>query len=98
MTTADDSGPVACAAAAEILEASLLIADGWEQRTVSDPNRIAELEELYVSLGFETVVRGIDPDSFDETCNTCAITACSTYLALFTRKPEVQRTGASRAE
>jgi hypothetical protein len=96
VTTADAPGPVACAAAVEILEASVLIADGWEQRTITDPNRIGELEELYTSLGFETIVKGLDPDSFDETCNSCAISACSTYLALFTRKPAAQRVETTR--
>lgn len=71
----------------------MLVADGWEQRTVTDPGRIGELEELYVSLGFETVTKGLDPASFGEACNTCAVEACSTYVALFTRKQQAQRTG-----
>jgi len=30
----------------------------------------------------------MDPASFGDACNTCAATACSTYVALFTRKQQ----------
>jgi len=46
-----------------------------------------ELVDLYEDLGFETMTTGLDPSSFGEACTTCAVTACSTYVALFTRKP-----------
>ena len=87
------SEPVYCAAGIEILGALDLASEGWERRTVTDPDRIGELEELYRSLGFETMTTGLNPSSFGEACTTCAITACSTYVALFTRKQEDQRTG-----
>ncbi len=64
-----------------------LIADGWEQRTVTDPTRIGDLETLYRELGFETRTVGMDPSSFGEACTSCAITACTTYVAIFTRRP-----------
>ena len=81
------SEPVYCSEGIEILRAPDLAADGWEQRTVTDPGRIVELEELYASLGFETQTAGLDPSSFSEACTTCAVTACTAYVALFTRKP-----------
>jgi hypothetical protein len=80
------SEPVYCSEGIEILRAPDLAADGWEQRTVTDPGRITELEELYASLGFETHTAGLDPSSFSEACTSCAVTACTAYVALFTRK------------
>lgn len=80
------SEPVYCSAGITVLGAPALEAEGWEQRTVSDAVRIEELEELYAGLGFETKTTGLDPQSFSEACNDCAVTACPTYIALFTRK------------
>ncbi len=88
MNQADGAEPVYCSTGIQILRAPNLAATGWEQRTVTDPARIAELEELYSSLGFETMTTGLDPSSFGEACTTCAVTACATYVALFTRKQE----------
>ncbi len=87
MNRVDGSEPVYCSEGIQILRAPSLAAEGWEQRTVTDPSRIAELQDLYTSLGFETMTTGLDPSSFGEACTTCAVTACSTYVALFTRKP-----------
>ncbi|MCZ7533708.1 MAG: hypothetical protein M5U23_09915 [Acidimicrobiia bacterium] len=77
---------VYCATEVVVLNEDELLAAGWMQRTVTDPNRIGELEELYQSVGFETTVVPLDPDSFGDSCNDCAVTACAEYLALFTRK------------
>lgn len=86
MSQAPDSPPVYCAEEIVVLRASSLTDAGWEQRTITDPSRITELEELYSSLGFETTTTELDPESFDEACTACAETACSTYRALFTRR------------
>ncbi len=88
MNPADGSEPVYCSAGIEILGAPGLAAAGWERRTVTDPVRIAELEELYSSLGFETMTTGLDPASVGEACTTCAVSACATYVALFTRRQD----------
>ncbi len=88
MTQPDGTAPVYCSLGIEILQAPDLAAEGWERRTVTDPARISELEDLYHSLGFETLTTGLDPASFGQACTTCAVTACSTYVALFTRKQE----------
>ncbi len=96
MTQLDE--PIYCSAGVMILQAADLAADGWERRTVTDPGRVGELEELYLSLGFETMTTGLDPESFVEACNTCATDACSTYVALFTRKREAQPAGTSEPE
>ena len=77
-----------CSEEIQVLRGPALAEEGWTQRTVSDATRIEELEELYSSLGFETKTTAIDPTSFGEACAACAETACSNYIALFTRKPE----------
>ncbi len=84
------SEPVYCSESIVVLRAPSLTAEGWEQRTVTDPTRIAELEDVYASLGFETTTTPLDPATFGEACTTCAETACSTYKALFTRKPRTE--------
>ncbi|GBD84968.1 hypothetical protein BMS3Abin02_01362 [bacterium BMS3Abin02] len=89
MSETEGSEPVYCSEGIQILRALEAADEGWERRTVTDPARIAELEELYSSLGFETMVTGLDPSSFGEACTSCAVTACSEYVALFTRKRDV---------
>ena len=84
----EQTEPVYCSEGVQILRAPDLAEGGWQQRTVTDRSRVGELEELYASLGFETTMAGLDPSSFTAACTTCAVTACSTYVALFTRKPE----------
>lgn len=86
MSEAHDSPPVYCSEEIVVLRASSLTEQGWDRRTITDPSCIAELEELYVSLGFETTTTELDPASFNSACNTCAETACSTYQALYTRR------------
>ena len=88
MTRADSSDPVYCSESIQVLKGPALAAQGWQQRTVTDPARISELQDLYDSLGFETKTTGLDPASFGTACTSCAETACSTYVALSTRKPD----------
>ena len=88
MSQPDASEAIYCSVGVQILRAPELAADGWERRTVTDPARIGELEELYTDMGFETKTTGLDPASFGLACTSCAVTACSTYVALFTRKQE----------
>jgi len=89
MSHDDGSDAIYCSAGVQILEAPALAAEGWERRTVTDPGRIAELEDLYTNLGFETTTAVLDPASFGEACTTCAVSACTLYVALFTRKKDV---------
>lgn len=86
MNTTEEAEPVYCSEGVQILRTPQLVEGGWKQRTVTDPSRIGELEELYASLGFETTTTGLDPSSFSDACTTCAVTACSVYVALFTRE------------
>lgn len=86
MSETAESAPIYCTAGVKILRVDDLVAAGWERRTVTDPAKAAELEALYASLGFETMTTGLDPSSFGEECTTCAVTACATYVAVFTRE------------
>lgn len=87
MNVTQETEPVYCSEGIQILRAPVLVDEGWNRRTVTDPQRMDELVDLYEDLGFETMTTGLDPSSFGEACTTCAVTACSTYVALFTRKP-----------
>ncbi len=63
-----------------------LEAGGWERRFEVDMARVEELEELYRSLGYEVRVRSVVPESFGPQCAGCALTACSRYVELYTRR------------
>ena len=93
MNHGDGSEAIYCSSGVQILEAPTLAAEGWERRTVTDPGRIAELEDLYTNLGFETTTAVLDPESFGEACTTCAVSACAMYVALFTRKEHANTSG-----
>jgi len=88
MSEADDSEPVSCTDEIKVLAGTAPAEQGWEQRTVGDPTRIGELEQLYTSIGFETKTTKLDPTSFGSACTGCVETACSNYIALFTRDQE----------
>lgn len=81
-----ESHPLPCSQGVAISRARELAAEGWEQRTVSDPRRIADIEEGYADLGLETLTTGLDPTTAGAACTSCAVTACGTYVALFTRQ------------
>lgn len=66
-----------------------LAAEGWERRCVSDPKRAPELEELYLSLGFEVKLEHTTPTAFPGDCEACA-TSCATKIFVFTRKKREQ--------
>ncbi|MCL1599819.1 MAG: hypothetical protein M3094_11585, partial [Actinomycetia bacterium] len=68
MNPTGGSEPIYCSTGVQVLKAPTLEAEGWEQRTVTDPERITELEDLYTSLGFDTTTTPLDPDSFGDAC------------------------------
>ena len=63
-------------------------AAGWARRFDADSARVEELEELYRSLGYEVWVRALAPESFGPQCAGCALSACSRYVELYTRRVE----------
>ncbi len=64
-----------------------LLAAGWQRRTMTDPSRANELVELYTSLGFEVKIQDLAKEDFGSGCETCAESACKSYVLLYTRRP-----------
>jgi hypothetical protein len=64
-----------------------LVAQGWERRFMADPLQVKEATRLYKELGFEVHQEPVKPDEFNAVCAECSLTACKTYLTIYTRKP-----------
>ncbi len=62
-----------------------LEAAGWQRRFEADAARVDEVVELYTSLGCEVTTRALAPQSFAPECASCALTACSRYVEIYTR-------------
>lgn len=63
-----------------------LLADGWERRQLADPQRAAEVTELYKTLGFEVLAKELTESDFGDACKTCAVAGCQGYVMIYTRK------------
>lgn len=63
-----------------------LEAAGWQRRFEADAARVDEVVELYTSLGCEVTTRALAPKSFAPECASCALTACSRYVEVYTRR------------
>jgi hypothetical protein len=63
-----------------------LLAEGWVRRNMVEPRRSEELIELYESLGLEVLVQAPEGSEFGEKCQACAVTACSSYILIYTRR------------
>jgi len=62
-----------------------LLAQGWKQRNLTDPERIEEVTELYESVGFEVRAESLKASDFGSECSSCAASACTNYVLLYTR-------------
>lgn len=76
-TAGDDRGVQAKAA---------LLAEGWERRHMTDPDRAAEAAEMYARAGYEVRVEALEPSDFGAGCSSCASTVCAAFVVLYTRK------------
>jgi len=65
--------------------------EGWQRRFEADATRTGELVDLYSDLGYEVTTRKIAPQEIGPQCAGCAIVACERYVALFTRRPDAER-------
>ena len=63
-----------------------LIAEGWTRRNMSDPKCAQETVAQYEALGFEVRVESLKPEDFDAKCAACALSVCSSYVVIYTRK------------
>jgi len=62
----------------------------WERRSIIDNNRVGEQVEMYESIGFEVLVKDVDPEQLpEEYCKECFIANPEKYKILYTRKKEV---------
>jgi len=66
------------------------IAD-WERRSIIDNDRVCEQVEMYESIGFEVMVKDVDPENLpEEYCKECFIANPEKYKILYTRKRDVE--------
>jgi hypothetical protein len=63
-----------------------LEAEGWVRRNLSDPSRVDEVADLYRATGYEVHIQKLKAEDFDARCVACALSICSTYVLIYTRK------------
>ena len=64
-------------------------ATDWERRSIIDNDRVSEQVEMYESIGFEVMVKDVDPEQLPkEYCKECFIANPEKYKILYTRKKE----------
>jgi hypothetical protein len=61
-----------------------LLSEGWRRRFVAAPPRLAEITELYESLGSEVLLEPQPPEELDEECGACQVALELTRL-VYTR-------------
>ncbi|MCP4806912.1 MAG: cyclohexa-1,5-dienecarbonyl-CoA hydratase [Proteobacteria bacterium] len=71
-----------------VLTSEVLVAEGWQRRFLADESRAREAQEMYSSSGFEVHLQRLMPDDFGEKCQDCAASVCTSYVVVYTRKPE----------
>ena len=63
----------------------------WERRSIIDNDRVSEQVEMYESIGFEVMVKDVDPDHLpEEYCKECFIANPEKYKILYTRKKDAE--------
>jgi len=59
----------------------------WERRSIIDIDRVSEQVEMYEEIGFEVMVKDVDPENLpEEYCKECFIANPEKYKILYTRK------------
>lgn len=59
----------------------------WERRSIIDIDRVSEQVEMYEEIGFEVLVKDVDPEHLpEEYCKECFIANPEKYKILYTRK------------
>jgi hypothetical protein len=63
----------------------------WERRSIIDNERVSEQVEMYESIGFEVMVKDVDPEQLpEEYCKECFIANPEKYKILYTRKKDTE--------
>lgn len=68
---------------------NLLLAAGWERKSITDEPRLSELIELYQSLNFDVHLESLTPELLEaigEECKSCYLDHWDDYKVIFTRK------------
>lgn len=60
----------------------------WVRRNIVDEPRLSELVEMYESLGYEVVLKDLNPEEFPDECSECMVAFPERYKIIFTRKKE----------
>ena len=64
---------------------------GWVRRCILDNHRVSERVEMYESIGFEVMVKDVDPEQLpEEYCKECFIANPEKYKIIYTRKKVVE--------
>ena len=63
-----------------------LVAEGWERRFMTDPERAKEAVELYTGIGFEVRLEPVNPSELSAWCAGCQVVVCRSFTTLYTRK------------
>ena len=63
-----------------------LLKDGWIKRTILDEPRLSEVTDLYESLGFEVLLKPVDPSTFGSECSKCIREQCDRFSTVYVRK------------
>ena len=67
------------------------ITTDWERRSIIDNDRVSEQVEMYESIGFEVMVKDVDPERLpEEYCKECFIANPEKYKILYTRKKDAE--------
>jgi hypothetical protein len=63
----------------------------WERRSIIDNDRVGEQVEMYESIGFEVMVKDVNPEQLpEEYCKECFIANPEKYKILYTRKKDIE--------
>jgi len=66
-------------------------ATDWVRRSIIDNDRVSEQIEKYESIGFEVMVKDVDPEQLpEEYCKECFIANPEKYKILYTRKKDTE--------
>ncbi len=82
--------PNACPVGQGPAGAPKLLAEAWQRRFMTDPERARQAVELYNAMGFEVKTQKSSPEDFGPDCDDCGKTACRDYLMIYTRRVAVK--------
>jgi len=58
----------------------------WTKRNVTDIDKVKEVSELYISMGYEVRVEDFNAKECSDECNTCMLETPEKFKIIYTRK------------